>query len=222
MGLHLGIDIGSERTVAAVERDGTPGVLRLGTEAAMPSVAHVAADGSVTVGEAAFERARTEPAGLVPDVAGRLGAGTFTVQGLEVDGGLLVGHLLADVVARVVARHGRRPDTVQLVHPDGWTLAQVDALLVAADDAGLGAVSAIGVSEARTALRSRRLAAGEPDHEAAIGAAVVAAASGGALPAPPAVPPTGIVTREDLEGPAPAPPARPLPRYEAEGPRSVF
>jgi hypothetical protein len=220
MTLHLGVDIGDERTAAAVERDGRTGVVRLGTDVTVPSVAHVAADGVVTVGDAAVAHAATDPEGLVTGLARRLGdPAPFLVHGLEVDGPLLIGHLLADIVATVTARYGRRPDTVRLAHPDGWSEDRVRTLVAAAEAAGLTGVSALSVSAARAALGNGGAGdAGGPEGAAHAGALGAALAGVG-----PSVP-TGreILTREDLEGPAPPPPLRPVPVFDTSAPRSVF
>ena len=54
MGYHLGVDLGTTYTAAAVERDGRVQVVTLGNRTvSIPSVVFVTADGTFLVGEAA-------------------------------------------------------------------------------------------------------------------------------------------------------------------------
>ena len=68
MGYHLGVDLGTTFTAAAVMNGGGPTMLGLGNRALqIPSVLYFHPDGSVLVGEAAELRSASDPS---PDRAG--------------------------------------------------------------------------------------------------------------------------------------------------------
>ena len=76
---NLGIDVASERIVAATERSGSVRLVTLGRSTReVPPAAYVEADGTVRVGEEALGRGAVDPEGLVRDVTAWLDEPTDT------------------------------------------------------------------------------------------------------------------------------------------------
>ncbi len=74
MTYHLGVDLGTTYTAAAVRRNGQIDMATLGVRAhAMPSVVVILDDGTILVGEAAERRARTDPNHVAREFQRRLG-----------------------------------------------------------------------------------------------------------------------------------------------------
>jgi molecular chaperone DnaK len=99
MTYHLGVDLGTTYTAAAVARDGRAEAVTLGTRSvSVPSVVHLAGD-QVIVGEPAARRATTEPAGVVREFKRRVGDPTpILVGGAPIAAELLMARTLAWVV----------------------------------------------------------------------------------------------------------------------------
>src|SRR5690606_26981921 len=100
MAFNLGIDVGDALIVAAAERQGSVRLVAFGrgSRTARAS-AFVAPDGTVSVGEDAVRRGRSEPEGFIEDVTAWLGDGTdHRVNGWSVTGEVLFAHVIAAVV----------------------------------------------------------------------------------------------------------------------------
>ncbi|MDP6975121.1 MAG: hypothetical protein QF575_00995 [Acidimicrobiales bacterium] len=216
LALHLGL----LEAHAAVDRDGRIDLVALGEgRAGMPLVLHVAADGDVAVGDPALQRADEHPEGFVEDVMGRLlDDGVITASGRTLAAEVVLAHLLAQAYARCVEVLDGAPDQLLVVRPAGGPEAETYAAA-----AGRGLVGDIRVlDETRAwAAFSGHAPPGakgmEPERTGALGA-LLWLRHGDA--------PTGpmpIVTREDLDGIAPAPARQPAPpSVVSVGPRSVF
>jgi molecular chaperone DnaK (HSP70) len=142
MGYVLGVDLGTTFTAAAVERDGRVEMVTLGTEGvSIPSMVFLDPDGSTLIGEAARRRALREPGRTAREFKRRLGDPTpLLVGGSPLSADVLMGKLLAAVVATVTEREGTAPDAVAVSHPANWGPYKTDLLRNAARVAGLGDV----------------------------------------------------------------------------------
>ncbi|MEE9416846.1 MAG: hypothetical protein V3V01_16315, partial [Acidimicrobiales bacterium] len=229
MAYRLGIDLGAAISLAAYLSDKEVRLLPLGDgAAALPSVAHVNADGTVSAGESAHSAALTEPDGLVENPLDMLAAGSLiAINGRKVSGEILLARLLEAILGRAVARFGERPQRTVISHPAGWQGTETTVLAAAAARAGFDDVTIVGADEAVAVAQAvaddQDLF--EPAFLAAYGAAVLASKSlSGDLELTQPVP-MPLITREDLEGPLVAPaPKRPIIEsvYDTEGPATVF
>ncbi|MGR6317054.1 Hsp70 family protein [Micromonospora soli] len=136
----LGMDIGSTSTTAAVARWrgetwARPEVVALGGAShAVPSVLHLAPDGSLTVGEAATD----DCSRVTRDFVRRIGDDVPLLLGGEPCAPqTLVAELAMWVVERVSAREGEFAEAVVLSHPAGWGRHRRDLLHRALRDLGL-------------------------------------------------------------------------------------
>lgn len=78
----VGIDLGTTNSLVATVRSGSPTVLVDDNDrASTPSVVHYAADGSVTVGHAAQERAVSDPLNTIRSAKRLMGKGTADLEG---------------------------------------------------------------------------------------------------------------------------------------------
>lgn len=140
----LGIDIGGTCTTAAVSRlrDGMwsqPEIVRLGTQScAVPSVLHMSANGSFTVGDPGQHGATLDGGRTVRDFARRIGDDVpLVVAGETCTPQALTAVLAMWVVERVLAEEGVHPDQVVLSHPAGWGPYRRELLHEALWDIGL-------------------------------------------------------------------------------------
>lgn len=79
--LAVGIDLGTTNSLIASVRSGTPAVLvNEHSEASVPSVVHYSADGVVTVGQAAVELSKTDPANAIASAKRLMGKGAADVE----------------------------------------------------------------------------------------------------------------------------------------------
>lgn len=149
MTYHLGIDLGTTYTAAAVHegsRQRGPEVVTLGQRGpTVPSVLYLQPDGGFVAGDAAERHAVTDPQRIARQFKRRLGDPTpLLVGGAGVPAEVLTGHLLRWVVETVVrAQGGRPPASVVLTHPANWGPYKRDLLDKAAEVAGLTSVTLI-------------------------------------------------------------------------------
>jgi molecular chaperone DnaK len=143
MSYHLGIDLGTTYTAAAVHEGSPqrgPEVVTLGERGpTAPSVLCLQADGGFVAGDAAERHAVTEPHRIARQFKRRLGDPTpILVADAAVPAEVLTGQLLRWVVDTVVrARGGERPASIVLTHPANWGPYKRDLLDKAAVVAGV-------------------------------------------------------------------------------------
>jgi molecular chaperone DnaK len=143
MSYHLGIDLGTTYTAAAVHEGSAqrgPEVVTLGERGpTAPSVLCLQADGGFVAGDAAERHAVTEPHRIARQFKRRLGDPTpIMVADAAVPAEVLTGRLLRWVVDAVVrARGGERPASIVLTHPANWGPYKRDLLDKAAEVAGV-------------------------------------------------------------------------------------
>jgi molecular chaperone DnaK len=127
---HLGIDIGTTYSAAAVWRDGQLTVANLGERApVIPSVLFLAEDGSLLVGEAAERRGPSDPRRMAREFKRRVGDPTpIIVGGAPYSADALMSKLLRWVLDRVVTLEGSRPDSVAISYPANWGAFKQDLL----------------------------------------------------------------------------------------------
>jgi molecular chaperone DnaK (HSP70) len=164
VGYHLGVDLGTTYTAAAVERDGRVQVVTLGNRTvSIPSVVFVTADGTVLVGEAAERRGVAEPERLAREFKRRVGdSAPVIVGGTPWAAEALMGKLLAWVVQRVSELEGGPPAAIALTHPANWGAYKLDLLQQAARhvDVPLARVLSEPEAAATAYATNERLAAG--------------------------------------------------------------
>ncbi|MDF2976553.1 MAG: chaperone protein DnaK-like protein [Actinomycetospora sp.] len=150
MSYHLGIDLGTTITTAAVHRDGRVDVASLGEHtAAMPSVVLWSAEGPPLVGDAAERGAVAHPGRVARAIRPRLAdPAPFLLDGAPFAAGALLGVLLRRVVDVVAAQEGGAPAATVLTHPASWNAADRDAFAGVAGTLGLGEVSLVSEPEA--------------------------------------------------------------------------
>ncbi|HWN25866.1 MAG TPA: Hsp70 family protein, partial [Actinomycetospora sp.] len=170
MSYHLGIDLGTTITTAAVHRDGRVDVAALGEHtAAMPSVVLWSAEGPPLVGDAAERGALAQPARVARAIRPRLAdPAPFLLDGAPFAAGALLGVLLRRVIDVVAAQEGGAPAATVLTHPASWGAADREAFAGVAGTLGLGEVSLVSEPEAA----ARQHAAGNGLREDAILAVV--------------------------------------------------
>ncbi|MDO8391633.1 MAG: Hsp70 family protein [Actinomycetota bacterium] len=142
VGYHLGIDLGTTNTVAAVSRAGATAVVQLSADShALPSVATLRDDSTVLVGEAAVRRALTEPTRVAREFKRRFGdAAPIVLGGKRTSAEALTTGLLTEVLRRVEETEGGPPTSVTLTHPAAWGPFRIEKLREAAAAAGLADV----------------------------------------------------------------------------------
>ncbi|MHC1558840.1 Hsp70 family protein [Actinomycetospora sp. C-140] len=150
MTYHLGVDLGTSSTTAAVHRAGRVGVVGLGEHsAAMPSVLVWRPEGPPLVGDAAVRHAAAGGAGAASGMRARLtDPMPMTVDGAPMAASALLGVLLRRVVDRVAEREGGAPAGIVLTHPATWGAQERDVFAGVADALGLGKVALVSEPEA--------------------------------------------------------------------------
>ncbi len=156
MPYSLGIDLGTTRTTAAVyrpDRGSEPEAVTLGGRSAgLASVLHLGEDGSVLVGEAAEQRACSEPDRTLRGFLRRVGDETPCYVG----GDAYPAEDLAAILIRWFYEHvseqeGEAPEGVALTHPAGWGPHRTGLLAEAVRRVGLGAAVLLPAAEAAAA-----------------------------------------------------------------------
>lgn len=140
MAYHLGIDLGTTYSAAAVERGGQLSAVTLGNrQVSVPSVLFLKPDGEVLVGDAANRRGVTEPERLAREFKRRIGDPTpVLLGGVPYGAEVLMGKLLRWVVERVVEIEGGPPEAIALTHPANWGTFKLDLLQQGARHANVG------------------------------------------------------------------------------------
>ncbi|WP_433034408.1 Hsp70 family protein [Actinomycetospora sp. CA-053990] len=158
MTYHLGVDLGTTITTAAVARDGKVGVVTLGEHsAAMPSVLYWGASGPPLVGDAAVRAAATDPSRAAREVRPRVADPTpLLLDGAPFAATALLGAMLRRVVDLVAEREGGAPEGIVLTHPATWGDEEREAFAGVAVSLGLGAVSLVSEPEAAAARYAAR------------------------------------------------------------------
>jgi molecular chaperone DnaK (HSP70) len=119
---HLGVDIGTTYTAAAVWRAGRADIVTLADRTAVvPSVLFLRDDGELLFGEAAERRARIDPRRVARGVKRRVGDPTpLVVANSPFAADALMGKLLRWVVDSVSEREGGPPEGIAVTHPANW------------------------------------------------------------------------------------------------------
>ena len=138
MPYHLGVDVGTTYTAAAVGRDGRVEPATLGTRSvAVPTVVCLV-DGRMLVGEPAARRAVTDPHRVAREFKRRVGDPTpLLLGGTPVAAELCMARVVEWVVDQVAATEGEPPATLALTHPANWGEYKLDLLRQALRHVGL-------------------------------------------------------------------------------------
>jgi actin-like ATPase involved in cell morphogenesis len=142
MGYHLGVDLGTTYTAAALARGRRAEAATLGTRSvSIPSVVYLGAGSGgdeLLIGEAAVRRAATEPSRVAREFKRRVGDPTpLLLGGSPVGAELLMARLLAWVVRQVSTTEGRAPASLAVTHPANWGEYKLDLLRQAVHHVGL-------------------------------------------------------------------------------------
>jgi actin-like ATPase involved in cell morphogenesis len=126
---HLGVDVGTTYTAAAVARDGRAEAATLGTRSvAVPTVVCAAGDG-LLIGEPAARRAVTDPGRVAREFKRRLGDPTpLLLGGSPMSPELLMARVVEWAVDRVSETEGGRPASLAVTHPAKWGEFKLDLL----------------------------------------------------------------------------------------------
>lgn len=122
----LGIDVGTNHTTAAISRLDDPAadaveIVRLSRSRGLPSVLHLAEDGSIEVGDDAEKWAASQPERIARGFVRRIGDEIpVFVGGEQFSAQELTALLVRWVLDRVVAQEGEPPEHIALTHPAGW------------------------------------------------------------------------------------------------------
>ncbi|HEX8804087.1 MAG TPA: Hsp70 family protein, partial [Acidimicrobiales bacterium] len=145
MTYHLGIDLGTTYTAAAVHAGGRVEVVSLGERTpSVPSVLYLRPEGDLLAGDAAERHAVTDPERVAREFKRRLGDPTpMMLGGNPTPPEVLTGHLLRWVHDTVVHQRGERPATLALTHPANWGSYKRDLFAKAAEVAGVPAATMV-------------------------------------------------------------------------------
>src|SRR5918998_680817 len=138
MSYHLGVDVGTTYTAAAIGREGRAEAATLGTRSvSIPTVVCLAGD-RLLVGEPAARRAVTEPGRVAREFKRRVGDPTpLLLGGSPVSAELCMARVVEWVVAQVSATEGEPPASLALTHPANWGEYKLDLLRQAVHHVGL-------------------------------------------------------------------------------------
>ncbi|HMG41499.1 MAG TPA: Hsp70 family protein [Acidimicrobiales bacterium] len=131
MTYHLGVDLGTTYTAAAIARDGRALPATLGSRSvAIPSVVYLGSGGDeLLVGEAAARRAVSEPSRVAREFKRRVGDPTpILLGGSPIAAELLMARLLRWVVGQVASTEGSSPASLAVTHPANWGEYKLDLL----------------------------------------------------------------------------------------------
>ncbi|MGZ6820311.1 MAG: Hsp70 family protein [Blastococcus sp.] len=161
----LAIDLGTSFVAAAVARGDQVTMVALGDRSVvMPSVVYAREDGALITGDSAGRRAVSNPDQVASEVKRRLGDPTPVILGgsayTVTD---LLGTLLRDVIDRVSAEQGGRPERLMLTHPANWGPHQKELFAEAVRVAGAENWRTVTEPEAAAAhyAATRTMAMGE-------------------------------------------------------------
>jgi hypothetical protein len=159
MAYRLGIDLGTTNTVASIAADGAPvQLVGLGARShQMRSLLFLAEDGQFVVGDAAADRATSDPARLIIDPRRQLGTDVpMVIGGQEITAEEATTALISFVVSRATAQLQQRPSATVLSHPAHWDDDKVERLDRAISAANLGFVRTCTDAEAAVATYAAR------------------------------------------------------------------
>src|SRR5438270_8033453 len=151
MGYWLGIDVGNTVTAAAVCRAAEPAeVVSLGNgSVAGPSVVDPGEPGRLVVGQAAHQRAVTDPDRVVRAFTGRIGDEVpMVIGGRAYTAAQLSAMLARWVVDQVAVQQGGPADGIVMTHPATWGDYKRAVLAAALTAEGLDQVRLCPESEA--------------------------------------------------------------------------
>jgi len=154
MGYWLGIDVGSTVTAAAVCKAAGPAEpVALGSNSVVvPSVVDLGEPGRLVVGEAAQQRAVTDPDRVVRAFTGRIGDEVpLVIGGQAYTAAQLTAMLAGWVVDQVTAQQGGPADGIVMTHPATWGDYKRSVLAAALAAAGLAQVRLCPEPEAAAA-----------------------------------------------------------------------
>ncbi len=139
MSYHLGIDLGTTYTAAAITRDGHTRIVELGRRSAtIPSVIFLREDETILAGDAADRRGVTEPGRVAREFKRRIGDPTpLMVGGVPYSADRLTSKLLRWVVDHVSEREGGATSSIAITHPANWGPFKKDLLEQAIRNADL-------------------------------------------------------------------------------------
>jgi molecular chaperone DnaK (HSP70) len=168
----LGIDLGTERTTAAVSRNqgdswSAPEVLPLDTATDRPGVAsvlHLTDDDAVEVGEAALRNAATRPERIARDFLDRIGDEVpLALGGRHYPAELLAAALVGWVVDRAEEFEGMPATQLVVTHPVSWGAHRRAVLLAALREINLPELTMLPrpVAAAEAYAAAERLEVGE-------------------------------------------------------------
>ena len=129
MSYHLGVDVGTTYTAAAIGRGGRVEAVTLGARSvSIPTV--VCRSGErLLVGEPAARRALTDPGRVAREFKRRVGDPTpLLLGGSPVPAELCMARVVEWVVAQVAATEGEAPASLALTHPANWGEYKLDLL----------------------------------------------------------------------------------------------
>ncbi|MGH3938374.1 MAG: Hsp70 family protein [Pseudonocardiaceae bacterium] len=158
----LGIDLGTSCTAAAITRtlsgSTSPEVVTLGADApGIPTVLHVADDGTVLVGPAAEPLVLSDPDRVFRGFLHQVGEPSAA----EPSPASLTALLVRRVVDTVAEREGGRPERITLAHPAIWGPGKCRAVQTALNEVGLPAVVLVPAPVAIAASSATTGKAGE-------------------------------------------------------------
>jgi molecular chaperone DnaK len=159
MAYRLGIDLGTTNTVASVAADGAPlELVGLGARSQqMRSTLFFAEDGEFVVGDAAADRAASDPSRLIIDPRRQLGTDVpMVVGGQEVTAEQATAAVINFVVGRATAEQHEPPSETVLSHPAHWDGYRVECFDRAIAAANLGSVRRCTDAEAAVATHAAR------------------------------------------------------------------
>jgi molecular chaperone DnaK len=140
MSYHLGVDLGTTYTAAALARDGRAEPATLDTRSvAVPSVIYLAGN-ELLVGQAAARRSVSEPSRVAREFKRRVGDPTpVMLAGTPIPAEILMARLLDWVVRQVATTEGAPPERLAVTHPANWGEYKLDLLRQAIRHVGLHA-----------------------------------------------------------------------------------
>jgi actin-like ATPase involved in cell morphogenesis len=129
MTYHLGVDLGTTYTAAAIARDGRVEPATLGHGTTVPSVVFLDGSDGVVIGPAAQLRGSTDPSRVVREFKRRVGDPVPILVGdSPVSAERLMATVLGWVVTEVATAEGEPPATLVVTHPANWGAYKRDLL----------------------------------------------------------------------------------------------
>ena len=159
MAYWLGIDLGTTNTVASVAADGSSvQLLGLGARSQhTPSVLLFAEDGRFIAGDAALDRAASDPSRLILDPRRQLGSDVpMIIGGRQITAEEATSALINFVAGRATAQQHEPPAETILSYPAHWDEYKIECFDRAIDAANLGIVRRCTDAEAAVATYAAR------------------------------------------------------------------